>query len=194
MIEVNNIDKICKENVITHPFEYIVIENFITGLEDHDAFNNYINSIQNISDTSFFTNDGPQHVTTYLNILEKIREKNNEIVDAINNVWDIDCKYFYGVENMISTDQKLHKHNDYYGDEETPLNPFVRGVLYCNPEYVFGTEIYESETSNEPLKTVGGNPGSLFLFRTGPNSWHSAVNSNNKLNRLVCSLKATTFE
>ena len=58
----------------------------------------------------------------------------------------------------------------------------------------FGTEIYESETSDTPYKIVGGNPGSLFLFRTGPNSWHSAVNSDNKQNRLVCSLKATTFE
>ena len=194
MVQVQNIDKICKENLIKYPFEYICIENFITGLEDKNAFNNYINSIQNISDKSFFNNDGPQHVTPYLDILEKILEKNDEIVNAINSVWDINCKYFYGVENMISTDQKLHKHNDYYGDEETPLNPFVRGVLYCNPEYVFGTEIYESETSDTPYKIVGGTPGSLFLFRTGPNSWHSAVNSDNKQNRLVCSLKATTFE
>ena len=120
--------------------------------------------------------------------------KNKDIVEAINNVWDINCKYFYGVENMISKNQKLQMHNDYYGDKETPNNPFVRGVIYCNPEYVFGTEIYDNPDADKPYKIVGGNPGSLFLFRTGPTSWHSAVNSDNKQNRIVCSMKATTFK
>tara|TARA_B100000900_G_scaffold67817_1_gene53080 strand:+ start:1206 stop:1787 length:582 start_codon:yes stop_codon:yes gene_type:complete len=193
MIKVNNIDKICKENVVKYPFEYILVEKFITGLDNKEAFEKYLQSQKNLSQTEF-TDDGPQHVSTYLDILEKIRQKNDEIVEAINNVWNINCKYFYGVENMISAGQKLHKHNDYYGEEETPGNPFVRGVIYCNPEYVFGTEIYESGDHDIPFKVLGGNPGDLFLFRTGPNSWHSAVNSNNKQNRIVCSMKATTFE
>lgn len=193
MVTVQNIDKICRENLVTYPFEYIVVENFITGLDNKLLFDNYIKSIENLSKNEF-TDDGPQHVSAYLDIIEKIREKNDEIVNAINNVWNINCKYFYGVENMISKHQKLHKHNDYYGEEETPGNPFVRGVIYCNPEYVFGTEIYDNADAKNPFKTVGGNPGSLFLFRTGPNSWHSAVNTENKQNRLVCSMKATTFD
>ncbi len=193
MVTVQNIDKICRENLVTYPFEYIVVKNFITGLDNKSLFNDYVKSIENLSKNEF-TDDGPQHVSAYLDIIEKIREKNDEIVNAINNVWDINCRYFYGVENMISKHQKLHKHNDYYGEEETPGNPFVRGVIYCNPEYVFGTEIYDDADATNPYKTVGGYPGSLFLFRTGPNSWHSAVNTENKQNRLVCSMKATTFD
>jgi len=193
MVTVQNIDKICRENLVTYPFEYIVVKNFITGLDNKLLFDDYIKSIENLSKNEF-TDDGPQHVSAYLDIIEKIREKNDEIVNAINNVWNINCRYFYGVENMISKHQKLHKHNDYYGEEETPGNPFVRGVIYCNPEYVFGTEIYNDADATNPYKTVGGYPGSLFLFRTGPNSWHSAVNTENKQNRLVCSMKATTFE
>tara|TARA_B100001057_G_scaffold493368_1_gene587644 strand:+ start:1218 stop:1799 length:582 start_codon:yes stop_codon:yes gene_type:complete len=193
MVTVQNIDKICRENLVTYPFEYIVVKNFITGLDNKLLFNDYMKSIENLSKNEF-TDDGPQHVSAYLDIIEKIREKNDEIVNAINNVWNINCRYFYGVENMISKHQKLHKHNDYYGEEETPGNPFVRGVIYCNPEYVFGTEIYDDADATNPYKTVGGYPGSLFLFRTGPNSWHSAVNTENKQNRLVCSMKATTFD
>ena len=34
MIKVNNIDKICKENVVKYPFEYILVEKFITGLDN----------------------------------------------------------------------------------------------------------------------------------------------------------------
>lgn len=193
MVQVQNIDKICRENLHTYPFEYIVIENFITGLDNKKLFDDYIESQENLSEKEF-NNDGPQHVSAYLDIIEKIRQKNKDIVEAINSVWNINCKYFYGVENMISKNQKLDIHNDYYGDEETPNNPFVRGVIYCNPEYVFGTEIYDSPDADKPYKIVGGNPGSLFLFRTGPTSWHSAVNSDNKQHRIVCSMKATTFE
>lgn len=129
MVQVQNIDKICRENLNTYPFEYIVIENFITGLEDKNLFENYIKSQETLSQEEFL-HDDPQHVSAYLDIIEKIRQKNKDIVEAINNVWDINCKYFYGVENMISKNQKLQMHNDYYGDEETPNNPFVRGVIY----------------------------------------------------------------
>ena len=78
----------------TYPFEYIVIENFITGLDDKNIFDNYIKLQENLSQKEF-KNDGPQHVSAYLDIIEKIRQKNKDIVEAINNVWDINCKYFY---------------------------------------------------------------------------------------------------
>ena len=193
MVQVQNIDKICRENLNTYPFEYMVIENFITGLDDKNLFENYIKTQETLIHKEFL-HDDPQHVSAYLDIIEKITEKNKDIVEAINSVWNINCKYFYGVGNMISKDQKLDIHNDYYGDKETPNNPFVRGVIYCNPEYVFGTEIYESPDADKPYKIVGGNPGSLFLFKTGPTSWHSAINSDNKQNRIVYSMKATTFK
>ena len=70
MVTVQNIDKICRENLVTYPFEYIVVENFITGLEDKNIFNNYINSQKNLSQKEF-DNDGPQHVSAYLDIIEK---------------------------------------------------------------------------------------------------------------------------
>ena len=90
MVQVQNIDKICRKNLNTYPFEYIVIENFITGLDDKNIFDNYIKLQENLSQKEF-KNDGPQHVSAYLDIIEKIRQKNKDIVEAINNVWDINC-------------------------------------------------------------------------------------------------------
>ena len=83
MVQVQNIDKICRENLNTYPFEYIVIENFITGLEDKNLFENYIKSQETLSQEEFL-HDGPQHVSAYLDIIEKIRQKNKDIVEAIN--------------------------------------------------------------------------------------------------------------
>jgi hypothetical protein len=39
------------------------------------------------------------------------------------------------------------------------------------------------------MQTVGGNPGTLFLFRVSKNSWHSAYNTENKSHRLIVSLR-----
>ena len=66
MVQVQNIDKICRENLNTYPFEYIVIENFITGLDNKNIFDNYIKLQENLSQKEF-NNDGPKMFVSYHN-------------------------------------------------------------------------------------------------------------------------------
>lgn len=191
--KIQNIDKIKKENIIKEPFEHIIIEDFVLNLHDTYLFKQYLKTMEDLSDDSY-KNDGPRYVSPYFNLLELIKDSEKEFTDAINEVWGVNVDGINCVNNMISRGQNLHIHNDYYGKHETPNNPPVRGIIYCNPKYTFGTNIYDHDEHNEcipeSMQTVGGKPGTLFLFKVSETSWHSAVNPDGKLNRLIVSLQA----
>lgn len=190
---LQNIDKINHGNLNLRPFGHIIVEDFISGLDNKTMFENYLSTCQDISDSKYPTT-GPRYVTDYYNINDLIIEKQDQICQAINNVWDLDVDEIRSVNNMISRGQNLHIHNDYYPPEDNVYVPPVRGIVYCNPEYTFGTNIYDHDENNEcipeSLQTVGGNPGTLFLFRVSDKSWHSAFNDENKSHRLIVSFRA----
>ena len=191
--KLQNIDQIKKENVITEPFEHIIIEDFVLNLHDAYTFKQYLKTMEDLSDESYFV-DGPRHVSPYFNILELIKDSEKEFADAINEVWGVDVDGINCVNNMISKGQNLHVHNDYYEEHETANFPPVRGIIYCNPKYNFGTNIYDHDENKnfiqESMQTIGGKPGTLFLFRVSETSWHSAINPDGNSHRLIVSLQA----
>ena len=185
-----NIDKINRQNINIQPFEHIIVKNFITGLDNEVMFESYLSTYKDISINH--PTDGPRYVTEYYDIEKLIQEKQNHICELVNNVWNVNVDKILPVTNMISKGHNLTIHND-YDIEDTHYMPPVRGIIYCNPKYTFGTNIYGHNTNNECVKesmqTVGGNPGTLFLFRVSKNSWHSAYNTENKSHRLIVSLR-----
>lgn len=187
---LQNIDKINRQNINIQPFEHIIVKDFITGLENEVMFENYLSTYKDISKNH--PADGPRYVTEYYDIEKLIQEKQNHICELVNNVWNVNVDKILPVTNMISKGQNLTIHND-YDIEDIHYMPPVRGIIYCNPKYTFGTNIYGHNSNNECVKesmqTVGGNPGTLFLFRVSKNSWHSAFNTENKSHRLIVSLK-----
>jgi len=194
---LQNIDKINHSNLKTKPFDHIIVENFITGLDNKTMFENYLSTCKDISDQNY-PPDGPRYVTNYYNVNELITEKQDLICQAINNVWNVNVDEIRAVNNMISKGQNLTIHNDYYPPEDDMYVPPVRGIVYCNPEYTFGTNIYDHDENNEcipdSIQTVGGQPGTLFLFRVSDKSWHSALNTENKSHRIIVSFRAVNVE
>ena len=188
---LQNIDKINRQNIKIQPFEHLIVEDFVTGLDNECMFENYLSTCKDISGDNHPAN-GPRYVNDYYDIEKLIQEKQNQICELVNNVWKCNVDQIKPVTNMISKGQNLTIHND-YDIENIHYMPPVRGIIYCNPKYTFGTNIYGHDSNNECVKetmqTVGGNPGELFLFRVTKNSWHSAFNTENKSHRLIVSLK-----
>ena len=134
---LQNIDKINRQNINIQPFEHLIVEDFITGLDNEVMFENYLSTYKDISKNHPV--DGPRYVTEYYDIEKLIQEKQNHICELVNNVWNVNVDKILPVTNMISKGQNLTIHND-YDIEDIHYMPPVRGIIYCNPKYTFGTK------------------------------------------------------
>ena len=68
---VQNIDKINSRNLKIKPFDHIIVEDFVTGLDNKNMFENYIKDYQDISSPQH-PKKGPRYVNSYYNINELI--------------------------------------------------------------------------------------------------------------------------
>ena len=104
----------------------IIVEDFITGLDNEVMFENYLSTYKDISENH--PADGPRYVTEYYNIEKLIQEKQNHICELVNNVWKVNVDKILPVTNMISKGQNLTIHND-YDIEDIHYMPPVRGII-----------------------------------------------------------------
>ena len=96
-------------------------------------------------------------------------------------MWDLDITDIY--ISMNSFNKKGHGltlHNDFHEVDRIP----VRGILYCNPNKKFGTNIH-----GESTEEIGGGPGDLLLIKVSEKSWHSTVTIEEDTNdRITCNM------
>lgn len=178
------LDAIKKENIVYDPFEYILIENFIEGLDDPKVFDDYINNYSIIDEHDLLV--GSEHpVQISLDLNRKI------ILQKVNETWDLNIADILLSMNLFTKkEHSLPIHNDVHKMETIP----VRGILYCNPQKVFGTTMHISDQPSDGIiKEVGGNPGDLLLFKVSENSWHGVMTKKDTdINRLTCNIFFTT--
>ena len=181
------LDKIKKENCISEPYEYLLIENFIEQLNDQDLFNNYISNASVVNEDEAFCS-----MTEHM-VEDIIRENKDIMLQKINEMWDLEIVDIWTSMNMFTKPtHHLPIHNDHHCVEKSP----VRGILYCNPQKVFGTGIHENEFNDngendagQLLLEAGGNPGDLLLIKVSPTSWHSTITKKDTdTNRLTCNM------
>jgi len=179
------LEAIKKENCITEPFEYILIENFIEGLEDPKIFNDYIKDYYIVNEHEEFCSVSEHPVEP------GIHNNRFKIIEKVNEMWDLGVKELLISMNMFTkSHHNLPIHNDHHVVETLP----VRGILYCNPEKIFGTTIHISDKEEDGyINELGGNPGDLLLIKVSENSWHGTASKRDiDLNRLTCNMFFTT--
>ena len=115
-------------------------------------------------------------------VQELIEEYLDEIVNRINDVWNLDVVTCTQSTSLFDKTSELDTHNDYNYDGNFSIP--ARGIIYLNDEKVFGTNIYKEERG-EPTE-IGGHPGQLFLFKVCENSWHSAGVETKSDFRITC--------
>jgi len=159
------IAEINKSNLITQPFDYLLIENFAPIIQDQSIYDEYMQN-HNV------TNEYPELSSLSMHPLEDELQINKmSIIKNVNNIWDLRVNDIYmGINTFNKKGHGLKSHNDYHEVDRIP----IRGILYCNPTKKFGTNIHTSENS-DPFKELGGGPGDLLLIKVTENSWHSTV-------------------
>lgn len=157
--------EINKSNIITQPFDYLLIENFAPMIQDQSVYDEYMQN-HNV------TNEYPELSSLSTHPIEDELQINKmSIINNVNNIWDINVTDIYmAINSFNKKGHGLMPHNDFHEIDRIP----VRGILYCNPSKKFGTNIHTSDTS-DPLKELGGGPGDLLLIKVAENSWHSTV-------------------
>ena len=170
-----NLDAINKHNVIKEPFEYMCID-FIDRDYVKESFNEFKQTYKIEVEFDEFKLTSPHPVQ------ELIDEYRDEIVNRINNVWNLDVVTCTQSTSLFDKTSELDTHNDYNYDGNFSIP--ARGIIYLNDEKVFGTNIYKEERG-EPTE-IGGHPGQLFLFKVCENSWHSAGVETKSDFRITC--------
>ena len=157
------LDLLKKENIISEPFEHLLVDNFIPNVAGlYDA-------ASAVADANYDTNKGtPADKHPYHPVQEIIRDNSALLVDAVNEVWGAGIIKLFHASNLYRTNMFLNVHNDMHW----PDYP-IRGVLYLDKIKVYGTHLHKSEDDAHPVE-VGGEPGQLLLFMTSEKSWHSA--------------------
>lgn len=167
------------DNTTTEPFEYLLIKNFAPLIEDEFLFKDYVVNY-------IVKNDYPEmHSTSGHPIEDQLQQNKQSIIARVNLMWNLKVADIY--ISMNSFNKKGHglkPHNDFHEVNRIP----VRGILYCNPDKKFGTQIHLGEY--EPvLKEIGGGPGDLLLIKVTENSWHSTVKVESDMeDRLTCNM------
>ncbi len=158
-----NIDSINKSNVITEPFEYMCID-FVDADFVKSSYKEFKENFTIHEQFDEFNILHPHPVQEHLEVYKQ------QIVDKVNEVWDLDIVTVSMSTSMFDKNSKLDTHNDYNYDGNFSIP--ARGIIYLNDEKVFGTNIHKEERA--PGKEIGGSPGQLFLFKVSANSYHSA--------------------
>ena len=158
-----NIDSINKNNVITEPFEYMCID-FVDADFVKSSYKEFKENFTIHEQFDEFNILHPHPVQEHLEAYKQ------QIVDKVNEVWNLDIVTVSMSTSMFDKNSKLDTHNDYNYDGNFSIP--ARGIIYLNDEKVFGTNIHEEERA--PGKEIGGSPGQLFLFKVSANSYHSA--------------------
>lgn len=181
------LEEIKKENCITEPYEYLFIENFIENLNSKDIYNEYISTATIVDEDEAMCS-----MTAHM-VEDVIRENKDVMLQKINQMWDLEIVDIWTSMNMFTKPtHHLPIHNDYHCVEKSP----VRGILYCNPEKVFGTAIHDNELNpngenvgGKLVHEAGGNPGDLLLIKVSQKSWHSTqTKKDTDTNRLTCNM------
>ena len=149
-----NLDAINKNNVIKEPFEYMCID-FIDRDYVKESFNKFKQTYKIEVEFDEFKLTSPHPVQEF------IEEYLDEIVNRINDVWNLDVVTCTQSTSLFDKTSELDTHNDYNYDGNFSIP--ARGIIYLNDEKVFGTNIYKEERG-EPTE-IGGHPGQLFLFK-----------------------------
>ena len=157
--------EINKNNSVTQPFDYLLIENFAPMIQDQSIYDEYMQN-HNV------TNEYPELSSLSSHLIEDELQVNKlSIIKNVNKMWDLNvCDIYMGINSFNKKGHGLRPHNDFHEVDRIP----VRGILYCNPIKKFGTNIHTSDDS-DPLKEIGGGPGDLLLIKVAENSWHSTV-------------------
>ena len=187
------IDQITKDNIQTYNLDYILIDDFAIDFATARNLRDYLRTLQT-SGTNF-------HVVN-----DTIDKYKAEIIQAVNNAFDVDVKTLeHGIQKLNKT-QDIPPHDDYTGtfknfNAERPYTDMpIRGILYLNPEYMYGTHLHTENpcfgqngedrwwSSNWDYGTeVGGLPGQLLLIKPAINAWHSVGLHNKTLDNRITS-------
>ena len=192
------IDQICKENIQTYNLDYILIDDFAIDFATEQNLRDCLRKKQTSGMNFHIVND-------------TIDNYNTEIIQAVNNAFDVDVKSLeHGIQHLNKT-QSIPPHDDATGslrmpkagspDIELPYTQMpVRAILYINPEYMYGTHLHKEDpcfnqngedrwwsehwdSGNE----IGGKPGQLLLIKPNENAWHSVGLHNNTLDNRITS-------
>ena len=157
------------------PFDFLLIENFAPIIQDSNVYQEYIKNYS-------VTNGYPEMDSISPHPVEKeLQENKFAIINRVNKMWDLNITDIY--ISMNSFNKKGHGltlHNDFHEVDRIP----VRGILYCNPNKKFGTNIH-----GESTEEIGGGPGDLLLIKVSEKSWHSTVTIEEDTNdRITCNM------
>ena len=160
------IDQICKENIQTYNLDYILIDDFAIDFATEQNLRDCLRKKQT-SGTNF-------HIVN-----DTIDNYNTEIIQAVNNAFDVDVKSLeHGIQHLNKT-QSIPPHDDATGSLSMPKagSPDIE-LPY---EDRWWSEHWDS--GNE----IGGKPGQLLLIKPNENAWHSVGLHNNTLDNRITS-------
>jgi hypothetical protein len=157
--------------------KYILLENKVSHLctsEMHDQFISNLTYTRKLKD--FYSVSTPHPVLNWAKSEGKIFLA--QLVKSEFNI-HINLNNITSSISMMTGSDGIEVHNDDYNKNEVP----VRGLIYINPEKMFGTKILDTDHEPgdpmPPYRELGGNPGDIFLFCPSATSWHTVGFENN---------------
>ena len=147
---------------------------------------------------------------------DDIYHAQQQIINAINNTFDVSCDRMVNVKNVFNKGDFILPHDDFMGEITFPEGniPYsqmpIRGVLYLNSTKLYGTHLHK-ERPDWPKKQdeegfqidyddpkwwthiwddgleVGGEPGQLLLLKPQDNAWHSVGLHNDTIDNRITS-------
>jgi len=155
------IDQICRENIQTvHGTEYILIDDFFNSELFDTAHKKYLSDYVVLNDKL----EGHLSLSGHP-LMEVLLKYENELLNAINLVWQENCIENKSSVNLLLSGNKLYIHNDTHW-----IHVPIRGVLYLNN--ACGTTFHSDMYGNDPID-IGGKSNQLLLFKINENSYHS---------------------
>jgi len=187
------IDQIIKDNIQTYNLDYILIDDFAIDFATEQNFKDYKRKQQT-------------HGLNFHIVNDTIDKYSAEIIQAVNNAFDVDVSSLqHGIQQLNKT-QDIPPHDDatgslLIGENELPYTEMpIRGILYLNPEYMYGTHLHTQNpcfgqngedrwwsSEWDYGKEIGGKPGQLLLIKPNVNSWHSVGLHNKTLDNRITS-------
>lgn len=142
---------------------------FKPGCYKEYCTNKYFDSWEKTIETEQHAPDQLTVLTDHI-IQEVLDSTRAQIVDMVNKKFNLRVLDFTGCITLMNSGHGISCHTDHWSS--TQHIP-ARGLIYLNPDKVFGTRLHKTDNIDEYDFEVGGGPGDLFIFKTSDISWHS---------------------